>query len=193
MEEKIIKIKNGTYIITDGNVKIVEGSFSEEDLSKFSETDKSIENIKRKIIDYEKYLNYIDKQKNKDKKGLFIMRIAPICGYILLLFLTSPQTLLAFILPLIPFAILQIAEEWFIKNVLNAKIEQDEETIKTINSNIESLKQMQKLLEEELKQNLAKTQYKETKYNGKTIIKPIDHNQDEINVKISPLTRTLKK
>ena len=121
------------------------------------------------------------------------MRITPSFGYSLALILTSPKTFLPFLYLLVPFAILQIAQEWFLKNVLFEKTNIDKENEKNIIGNIESLKNQQKLLEELLKKELKKIICKETKYTGETIIKPIHHEEDETNIIIKPLTKRLIK
>lgn len=194
MAEKLIKIAKGLYIITDGNVKIVEGEISEKKLSKIYETNEKIEDIKETIEQHENSLVNISKQQKKDRKALLAMRLMPLLGYLLLLLLILPTNSLFTCIGLIlPFTILQIAEEWFIRRVFLKKMNIDSETERIIIKNIDDLKQKQKLLEEEQKQNVEKMEYKETKYNGETIIKPINHSTDEYSLKISPLTKRLTK
>ena len=194
MAEKLIKIAKGLYIITDGNVKIVEGEISEKKLSKIYETKEKIEDIKETIEQHENSLVNISKQQKKDRKALLAMRLMPLLGYLLLLLLILPTNSLFTCIGLIlPFTILQIAEEWFIRRVFLKKMNIDSETERIIIKNIDDLKQKQKLLEEEQKQNVEKMEYKETKYNGETIIKPINHSTDEYSLKISPLTKRLTK
>lgn len=194
MAEKLIKITKGLYIITDGNVKIVEGEISEKNLSKIYETNENIDYIKETIEQHENSLVNISKQQKKDKKALLAMRLMPLLGYLLLLLLVLPTNSLFTCIGLIlPFTILQISEEWFIRRVFLKKMNIDSETEQIIIKNIDDLKQKQKLLEEEQKQNVEKMEYKETKYNGETIIKPINHTTDEYSLKITPLTKRLTK
>lgn len=194
MAEKLIKIAKGLYIITDGNVKIVEGEISEKSLSKIYETNEKIEYIKQIIVEKEFVLNQINKQQKIDKKVLFVMRLMPLFGYFLILLMALPiNSLFTCIGLLLPFAVLQVAEEWFIRRVFFKKLNIDSQKENEIKRNIDALKQMQKLLEEEKKQNIEKMEYKETKYNGETIIKPINHSTDEYSLKISPLTKRLTK
>lgn len=194
MAEKLIKITKGLYIITDGNVKIVEGEISEKNLSKIYETNENIDYIKEIIEQHENSLVNISKRQKKDKKALLAMRLMPLLGYLLLLLLVLPTNSLFTCIGLIlPFTILQIAEEWFIRRVFLKKMNIDSETEQIIIKNIADLKQKQKLLEEEQKQNIEKMECKETKYIGETIIKPINHSTDEYCLKISPLTKRLTK
>ena len=46
MSEKFIEIKDGIYVVTDGNFKIIKGQFTEEGLKEIYQLAQEIETIK---------------------------------------------------------------------------------------------------------------------------------------------------
>lgn len=172
MPEKFIKIKDGIYVVTDGNIKIVKGDFTEESLKEINELAQKIETIKEEKKYYEKEIEKVQIMKN-NAKSAWLMRIIPSLTCIISLTASGiSANLFGTIFLLSLCAGLQILAEKGIKSICGTKKER-EEIEKSATVMLKSLDHHLEVHAQTLVERKEKTQYKEIPYEGDRIIKPV--------------------
>lgn len=172
MTEKFIEIKDGIYVVTDGNFKIMKGHFTEEELKEIYQLAQKIETIKEEKKYYEKEIANVQLMKNNAKN---VWTVRPIPMLTCLISLTASgisHNLFGTIFLLLLCTGFQILVEKGIKMVCGTKKEREERE-KSATTMLESLNHHLKVHEKTLEERKEKTQYKEIPYEGDRIIKPV--------------------
>ena len=178
MTEKFIEIKDGIYVVTDGNFKIMKGHFTEEELKEIYQLAQKIETIKEERKYYEKEIANVQIMKN-NAKNAWTVRPIPILTCIISLTASGiSHNLFGTIFLLSLCTGFQILVEKGIKMVCGTKKEREERE-KSATTMLESLNHHLKVHEKTLEERKEKTQYKEIPYEGDRIVKPIFDEVDK--------------
>lgn len=178
MTEKFIEIKDGIYVVTDGNFKIMKGHFTEEELKEIYQLAQKIETIKEERKYYEKEIANVQIMKN-NAKNAWTVRSIPILTCIISLTASGiSHNLFGTIFLLSLCTGFQILVEKGIKIVCGTKKEREERE-KNATTMLESLNHHLKVHEKTLEERKEKTQYKEIPYEGDRIVKPIFDEVDK--------------
>lgn len=172
MSEKFIEIKDGIYVVTDGNFKIMKGQFTEEGLKEIYQLAQKIETIKEEKKYYEKEIANVQLMKNNAKNA---WTVRPIPMLICIISLTASgisHNLFGIIFLLSLCTGFQILVEKGIKMICGTKKEREERE-KSATTMLESLNHHLNVHEKTLEERKEKTQYKEIPYEGDTIVKPV--------------------
>jgi len=176
MLETFIKIKDGMYVVTDGNFKIVKGDFTEESLKGIDELSQKIETINEEKEYYEKEIKKVQIMK-KNAKSAWLMRIFP--SLICIISLTASGISAFGTIYLLSLCTgLQILVEKGIKWTCGTKKEREERE-KSATTMLESLNHHLKVHEKTLEEEKEKMKYKEIPYEGDRIVKAIFDKVDK--------------
>ena len=177
MSEKFIEIKDGIYVVTDGDFKIVKGYFTEEKIKEIYQIAQKIETIKDEKKYYEKEIANVQIMKN-NAKNAWLMRIIPSLTCIISLTASGISSLFGTIGVLSLCTVFQIIVEIGIKSTCGTKKEREERE-NSATTMLESLNNYLKVNEKTLEDRKEKTQYKEIPYEGDTIVKPVFDELDK--------------
>ena len=177
MSEKFIEIKDGIYVVTDGNFKIMKGNFTEEELKEIYQLAQEIENIKEQKKYYEKEKANVQFMKNNAKKA-WTVRVIPTLTCIISLITTGiSQNLFATFFLISGCTVFQIFVEKGLKMICGTKKER-EEIEKNAISMLKSLNHDLETYEKTLEKSKEKTNYREIPYEGNEIVKPVFDDLD---------------
>lgn len=172
MAEKFIKINDGIYVVTDGNFKILQGHFTEEELEKIYQLAQQIDDAKDEKKRCEKELAEVQIMKNNAKMAWTMRIMSPLVCVISLASTWNSLNPIGTIFLLTGCTGLQVLVEKGIKMICGTKKEREERE-QNAKEALKTLKHDLKDYEKELAERKSKTQYKEIPYEGDIIAEPV--------------------
>lgn len=191
MNEKLIEFNQEKYLVTTGELKLIEGTFTKEELSRIYQLRDLINITNQEIKNINEQFRIVEIKK-KIYKGIPKLRLFAITVYIIATIIIAINTaIIVAIVAMIIYALLYCLIEKCMKILFGTK-EQNEIEENNINNSLNNKQQQLKEYEKELTKIIEKTKYQETSLDEETTIKPIDHSLDNKVVKVSNLSRIRK-
>ena len=178
MNEKLIEFNQETYLVTTGNLKIVEGNFTKDELSRIYQLRDFIEITNREISNLNKHKDKlkINKQIHKNMPKIRIAIIViDLIHLLAILALTNFANTIIILPLLVLYSFLQAIVEGFVNFIAQTK-KQNEIDEKRINNSLDYKHQQIREYKKELNENIEKTKYHEKTIMEETTIKPINTN-----------------